>query len=114
MAKISRRDFLKGSAAAALMTAAAGLAGCTPASDSKKESAPAAAPETAAPVEKELLYTAYVNPQNYDYRSNTKELKTLFSPITIGNVTSSHRMVKTAAGSATYLSTIPMKCSITM
>ncbi len=104
MAKISRRDFLKGSAAAALMTAAAGLAGCTNASDSKKESAPAAAPETAAPVEKELLYTAYVNPQNYDYRSNTKELKTLFSPITIGNVTSSHRMVKTAAGSATYLS----------
>lgn len=42
-------------------------------------------------------------PQNQDYRTAEKELTTLFSPLTIGSMRTSHRMVKSAAGSATYL-----------
>lgn len=111
MSEISRRDFLKGSGAAALTAALVGLTGCTP-----KESTPTPTPEavhtpeatpvptpgSTAPVQ-DKLYTAYINPQREDYRSNTKELKTLFSPLKIGAIQLSHRMVKSAAGSATYL-----------
>ncbi len=117
MGKLSRRDFLKGSGAAALTMAVAGLAGC--AAQDPKESTPVATPTPtpaasnptptptptpapAAPVQ-DKLYTAYINPQREDYRSNTKELKTLFSPLKIGSIEISHRMVKSAAGSATYL-----------
>jgi len=111
MSEISRRDFLKGSGAAALTVALAGLTGCTP-----KESSPTTTPEqqgtpTAQPTpnpgpaasEQDKLYTAYINPQREDYRSNTKELKTLFSPLKIGAIQLNHRMVKSAAGSATHL-----------
>ncbi|MCI9402900.1 MAG: FAD-dependent oxidoreductase [Oscillospiraceae bacterium] len=107
MSKISRRDFLKGSGAAALTLAVAGLAGCSP----KEGTTPVATPtpeNTAAvggaeiPVQ-DKLYTAYINPQREDYRSNTKELKTLFSPVQIGAIQISNRIVKSAAGSATYL-----------
>lgn len=111
MSEISRRDFLKGSGAAALTAALVGLTGCTP-----KESTPTPTPEavhtpeatpvptpgSTAPVQ-DKLYTAYVNPQREDYRSNTKELKTLFSPLKIGAIQLNHRMVKSAAGSATHL-----------
>ena len=111
MSEISRRDFLKGSGAAALTAALVGLTGCTP-----KESTPTPTPEavhtpaatpvptpgSTAPVQ-DKLYTAYINPQREDYRSNTKELKTLFSPLKIGAIQLNHRMVKSAAGSATYL-----------
>ena len=117
MGKLSRRDFLKGTGAAALTMAVAGLAGCA-AQDSKESTpvatptpaptptpaatAPTPTPTPAAPVQ-DKLYTAYINPQREDYRSNTKELKTLFSPLKIGAIEISHRMVKSAAGSATYL-----------
>lgn len=107
MSKITRRDFLKGSGAAALSAALVGLTGCA------KEEAqgtpvptptPGAqeTPTPQAPVQ-DKLYTAYINPQREDYRSNTKELKTLFSPLKIGAIELNHRMVKSAAGSATYL-----------
>ena len=48
---------------------------------------------------------ASINPQldESEFRSNTKELTTLFSPLTIGSMEISNRMVKSAAGSATYL-----------
>ncbi len=118
MAKISRRDFLKGSGATALTLMSASLLGCgteagtTTAAPGTTEAPTTEAPTTAAPVvdtpvvtptEPELLHTAYVNPQRDDFRSNTKELKTLFSPLTIGAITINNRMVKSAAGSATYL-----------
>lgn len=109
MTKLSRRDFLKGAAG----VAAAGVLGACAPETAATTAATTAAPETTAavvpPVEapaapvQDLLYTAYINPQREDYRGHTKELKTLFSPITIGSLTSSHRMVKSAAGSATYL-----------
>ena len=111
MSKISRRDFLKGSGAAALSAALVGLAGCakeegtptpTPEAVHTPEATPAPTPGNTAPVQ-DKLYTAYMNPQREDYRSNTKELKTLFSPLKIGAIQLSHRMVKSAAGSATYL-----------
>ena len=99
MKKVSRRDFLKGSlaGAAALTLSGIGVGGQVTA-----EAAEATAPaETYAPLEK--IPAAYLNPQLTDYRSNTKELKTLFSPFKIGNVELHHRMVKSAAGSACYL-----------
>ena len=107
MSKISRRDFLKGSGAAALSAALVGLTGCakeegTPTPTPEAVHTPAPTPGSTAPVQ-DKLYTAYINPQREDYRSNTKELKTLFSPLKIGAIQLSHRMVKSAAGSATYL-----------
>ena len=98
MVKISRRDFLKGSGATALTLMAAGLVGCS-AENTKT-------PQTTAPAEvpeNDKIAAAYLNPQREDYRTNTKELKTLFSPLTVGSLQLSHRMVKSAAGSATYL-----------
>lgn len=125
MAKLSRREFLKGSGAAALSLAAAGLVGCAASASQSAESeagasasadtqAPTSEPETkedtvreetngTEPETPDKIPAAYVNPQNEDYRTNTKELKTLFSPLTIGSVQINHRMVKSAAGSATYL-----------
>ena len=99
MNQISRRDFLKGMAAGAVGVAGLGLIG-------------GAAPEAAAAPLKDIasaapnsdkLWTAYINPQDESYRTATKELKTLFSPIKIGSMESSHRMIKSAAGSACYL-----------
>ena len=102
MKEISRRDFIKGAAASALSVAAIGKLGGL--------SAPASAAETSvkepdaqfAALEK--IPAAYLNPQRTDYRTADKELKTLFSPLKIGKVELSHRMVKSAAGSACYLS----------
>ena len=98
MVKISRRDFLKGSGATALSLMAAGLVGCS----TEKEKTPEVTTPTTAP-ENDKIAAAYLNPQREDYRTNTKELKTLFSPLTVGSLQLSHRMVKSAAGSATYL-----------
>ena len=107
--KLSRRNFLKtGSAAAALGLLSANLAGCSAPSAAESTAASSqasagAATETATQETQNKLYTAYINPQRTDYKTNTKELKTLFSPLTIGSVTIGNRIVKSAAGSATYL-----------
>ena len=59
---------------------------------------------TQAPIaQSELIPQAYLNPQDYDYRQNTTDFSTLFSPLTIGSLTLNHRMIKSAAGSATFL-----------
>ncbi|MDR1726518.1 MAG: FAD-dependent oxidoreductase [Acidobacteriota bacterium] len=63
----------------------------------------AAAGATPAAAAGDLLPIAYLNPQDYNYRSADSELKTLFSPLKLGSIQLSHRMVKSAAGSATYL-----------
>lgn len=104
--KISRRDFLQGAAAGAVGVAAIGLVGCsqqTPAATAAPVATPTPAPVEAPAVEKELIPAAYLNPQDYDYRQNTTDFKTLFSPLKIGPLSLSHRMVKSAAGSACYL-----------
>lgn len=99
--KISRRTFLRGSA----ITLAAGgvLTACKPQTVVPEEVGETAPGTTTSVVEKELIPQAYLNPQDYDYRQNTTDFKTLFSPLKIGPLTLSHRMVKSAAGSATYL-----------
>ena len=56
--------------------------------------------------EGDLLYTASVNPQDYDYRGNSItdwSATKLFSTWDLGPIQLHHRMVKSAAGSATYL-----------
>lgn len=101
---LSRRQFITGMSVAGIAAAGAGLAGCAP------SAAPAAAQKgTAAGVSaeaggSELIAAAALNPQDYGYRQNTTNFETLFSPLKIGSVETSHRIVKSAAGSATYLS----------
>ena len=112
MANISRRNFMKVAAGAAGIAGLGLLNGCskteTPASSAAASAAGSAAegttPAAAAPAT-DKLYTASINPQldESEFRSNTKELTTLFSPLTIGSMEISNRMVKSAAGSATYL-----------
>lgn len=102
---VSRRNFLKGATFGAmgagiagfgLHTPSAGVAYATEA-DSAVEGVEAAAPA------QDLLYTAYVNPQDYDYRQNSGDTSALFSDWKLGSIDLSCRMVKSAAGSATYL-----------
>lgn len=126
---ISRRDFIKGAAAGAVGVATMGILGaCTTdepasstaatstapgstASDNTTTAASSIEPTTAAandvPVtaaaDDELIAAARLNPQDYDYRQNTTDFKTLFSPLKIGSIELSHRMIKSAAGSACYL-----------
>lgn len=100
--KISRRNFLKGSA----VTLAAGgvltATGCQPRTSSPVDVAESGTAADSVAGSK-LIPQAYLNPQDYDYRQNTSKLETLFSPLEIGPLTINHRMVKSAAGSATYL-----------
>ena len=103
MKEISRRNFIKGAAASALSVAALGkLGGFSTEALADDASVSVAPAEQDAPFDK--IPAAYLNPQRTDYRTHEKELKTLFSPLTIGKVEIGHRMVKSAAGSACYLS----------
>jgi len=107
---ISRRDFLKGTTVgAAGIAATTFLGGCAPKVVGVEDPASAgtevdsSTAGTSSVVERELIPQAYLNPQDYDYRQNTTDFKTLFSPLTIGSLTLSNRIVKSAAGSATFL-----------
>ncbi|MEN6580318.1 MAG: FAD-dependent oxidoreductase [Anaerolineaceae bacterium] len=108
--KLSRRDFLKSAAVGSAGLGVIGLAGCKPTVLGEEPGVPAqpavgenVAGTQAPVVESKLIPQALLNPQDYDYRQNTTDFKTLFSPLKIGPLTLSHRMVKSAAGSATYL-----------
>ncbi|MCR5136940.1 MAG: FAD-dependent oxidoreductase [Oscillospiraceae bacterium] len=91
---ISRRDFLKGTAAGALSIAATSL--LSPAAAfADGESAGA---EEAVNVYKTL---SGMNPQDYDFRSADTDLSAVFSPWKFGGLNLNHRMVKSAAGSDT-------------
>ena len=100
---ITRRQFLTGVGAAGLIAAGSSLTACT------SPTPPANNPvnDTGVPVgnadTSELISTAYLNPQDYDYRQNTTDFKTLFSPLKIGSLSLNNRIFKSAAGSATYL-----------
>ena len=98
MKEISRRNFLKGAAASALSVAAMSKLGgfSTAAAAEEAKAEPVYAPN-------DMIPAAYLNPQRSDYRTSDKELTTLFSPLKIGSIELSHRMVKSAAGSACYL-----------
>ncbi|QOS69776.1 FAD-dependent oxidoreductase [Eggerthella guodeyinii] len=103
--EVSRRGFLAGLGAAGIAAAGAGLVGCAPSAGSgAKASGDAATAGSGAGADgAELIAAAYLNPQDYDYRQSTTDFSTLFSPVKIGAMESSHRMIKSAAGSATYL-----------
>lgn len=103
---LSRRQFLTSAGVAGIAVAGAGLAGCTPAGGASEAVVPTATAgdgAAAAAVEAKLIPAAYLNPQDYDYRQNTAELTTLFSPLKLGPIELNHRMIKSAAGSAAYL-----------
>lgn len=89
--EISRRDFLKGSAASAMALALGSLA-----------KAPVYA-EEAAPIEENSAYQAMagMNPQDYSFRDGESDMAAIFSPWKFGGLELSHRMVKSAAGSDT-------------
>ena len=91
--KISRRDFLKGSAAGALGLAATSILG--PATALADDAKTAEAPVNVYKVMTEL------NPQDYDFRDPDSDLSAVFSPWKFGGLTLNHRMVKSAAGSDT-------------
>lgn len=103
--EVSRRSFLAGLGAAGLAAAGAGLVGCAPSAstETKASGSTNVAGSGAAANGTEFISAAYLNPQDYDYRQNTTNFATLFSPVKIGSMESSHRMIKSAAGSATYL-----------
>jgi len=95
---ISRRTFLAGASTAA---ASALVASSAIAEEAKSEQADAQV--EGAQAADELLYTASINPQDSDWLGTETDFATLFSPWKLGNIELSHRMVKSAAGSATYL-----------
>ena len=100
MEKISRRDFLKGSGAAAVTLMAGSLVNLK--TEAQAETPVQAAAATAEPGK---LFTAYVNPQRpeSEWRTAEKGLSHVLSPVKIGNIEISNRIVKSAAGSACYL-----------
>jgi 2,4-dienoyl-CoA reductase-like NADH-dependent reductase (Old Yellow Enzyme family) len=89
---------------AGIAAAGAGLAACSPSGNAGAPAGGAAGGgEGAAASSGELIPQAYLNPQDTDYKQKTTDFKTLFSPVKLGVVESSHRIIKSAAGSATYL-----------
>lgn len=102
---LSRRSFLKAAmiGAAGAGVSAAGLAGCAPKQGGAGATG-AAESSAASAAESDVIAAALLNPQDYDYRQNTTDFKTLFSPWSFGSINLGHRMVKSAAGSACYLS----------
>lgn len=101
---ISRRDFLKGAAAGTVAVAAATL---VPPLVSPGGTVQAAAVERApvgqvdpAMLRGDVAPLTPLNPQDYSIRDTESDFSTLFTPITIGGYTFSHRLVKSCAGAA--------------
>jgi 2,4-dienoyl-CoA reductase-like NADH-dependent reductase (Old Yellow Enzyme family)/thioredoxin reductase len=103
--KVSRRQFLTGAAVAGLAAAGVGtgLAGCSPGGSPAGSGGGGGAPVTPAGGGGELIATAYLNPQDFSYKDATSDCKTILSPFNLGSLQLNHRIVKSAAGSATYL-----------
>lgn len=104
---VSRRDFLKSAAAGSMGIATIGLVGCQPRANSTPSAtsgdSAANTSQSTTPCITAQSAAANLNPQDYDYTSNTSDLKTLFSSWKLGPLTLSHRMVKSAAGSDTWV-----------
>ena len=112
---VSRRDFLKGSLVVGGTGLALGMVGCAPkvaetatplaptagVADSGTSQATATNQVTGECINPRTA-AAHLNPQDYNYRSHTTDLATLFSEWKLGQLTLKHRMVKSAAGSDTY------------
>lgn len=99
---LTRRRFLEGAAlASAALASTAALAGCSSSSLSKTgEGEGGANAGNQGPQPRTTSLQSQVNPQDYDYTSNTMELATLFSPFKLGKLEIANRIVKSAAGSS--------------
>lgn len=97
----SRRGFLKGSAAIGASSVIVGLTGCAPKVASTPEGT---VPGTDAAIQNPTTPAvgSVLNPQDYDYTSNTTDFATLFSSWKLGSLTMANRIVKSAAGSDTF------------
>ncbi len=106
---ISRRGFVAGAAGIGAAGLVAGAAGAGAAQGSGAGlgavSVASASPAADSPLASlELIPQAYLNPQDgSDWRSANTDFKTLFSPLKFGPLELSNRIMKSAAGSATYL-----------
>ncbi len=102
-AGLTRRGFLTGAVAAAASGLLAGgaLSGCAPQQKSASEQAASSAASAADEATEVRQAPSKLNPQDEGFRENTTDLATLFSPVKIGSLELSNRMVKSAAGSDT-------------
>lgn len=89
--EITRRDFLKGTAAGAMGMVLSNLAGNGAFADATVTEQ---AETTAA-----HQVISQLNPQDYDFRDGDSDLAAVFSPWKLGGLELTHRMVKSAAGS---------------
>ena len=101
-ARLTRRSFLKGAATitAGGMLAGGALAGCAPKAPVEQTATGADAATSDAVRIRQA--PAALNPQDFDYRGNTTDFATLFSPVNIGSLELTNRIVKSAAGSDTH------------
>ena len=95
MAKITRRDFLKGSIAGAASIAATGLLGTVSAQERTALADDAPAKASSVPAWTEM------NPQDESYDTYTTDYSAIFTPIKVGPMTLRNRIVKSSAGSDT-------------
>lgn len=100
-AALSRRGFLQGAGVLGIGALGAGLVGCSPQAEQGDPAPEAGDAQGAAAGDNPRTASARLNPQDYDYRSNTTDFATLFSPWQLGPLTIPNRMVKSAAGSNT-------------
>lgn len=97
MPKISRREFIKGTALAGVSLAASSLLSACAASQQTAEPVNPSPQESTKP---ELSYRQ-LNPQDESYDAYSGDVSAIFSPITVGKMNLRNRIVKAAAGSDT-------------
>ncbi len=94
MSKISRRDFLKGTAATGLGLAATTLLGACSTSSENSESGN-------NEIINQIIVSNELNPQDESYDAYSNDVSAIFSPIQVGPLKLRNRIVKAAAGSDT-------------
>lgn len=102
---LTRRGFLGGSALGVLgasMAVSGLLTGCAPAQSRDSAAGDAAGEEAGTDLGLTVSPQAALNPQDFDFRDNTTDFATLFSPWKLGSIELSHRMVKSAAGTGAF------------
>ena len=93
---VSRRSFVKGGAL--------GLAGLTTAGALSGAAVTAVAEPAPELDTLDLIPQAYLNPQDYSYMEDSGDYSAFFEPYKVATFELPNRIVKSAAGSATYLS----------
>ncbi len=100
---LSRRGFLGAAGVLAAGTAlitSAGLTGCAP---SAKSSSSAAASGSGSGSQGAAQLKALLNPQDETYSTYTTDFKALFEPLKVGSLNLRNRIVKSPAGSDTWI-----------